>query len=291
MNEIQHSTENPATAGDFSFRISDEPVVKMRRAPERQDAKTGNGFSDLGALVGDGALYMLARDPRSLFVYWNLDWDRRFAAANLTARPVHLRVLREDESEEATTSIDPMVGFSFVDVSSPATGYRCEIGCFEGDDWRTLARSAAGETPTAAMSDDLAADFATLPLHLSFQRLIEIFRANRTERATLSESVANMQSKARALRDSMSAEDWSRFVDSAENVANAESIFGLRGVRSQELASLLRPVNGDSTRRTSSRENLARWRRLGERFGGSSWSGGASERNGNFGLSSLGGSS
>ncbi|MEO6871309.1 MAG: DUF4912 domain-containing protein [Chthoniobacterales bacterium] len=291
MNETEYPTENPAAAGEFSFRISDQPVVETRRAPEQPDEQAGNGSRDLAAPVGDDALHMLARDPRSLFVYWTLDWDRRFAVANLAARPVHLRIFREDESEETTTAIDPRAGFTFVDVSAPGAGYRCEIGCCEGEDWKTLARSEADATPAAAMSDDLAADFATLPLHLSFQRLIDIFRANPAEKTKLSQSVAHMQSKARTLQASMSPEDWSQLVDSAEAVANGEKTFGLRGVQGTELAALLRTVNEDGKRQNPSPENLARWRQLGERFGGSSWSGGASERNGSFGSSSLGGSS
>lgn len=292
MNEIENATENPAAvAGGFSFRISDEPVVETRRAPEQLNAQTDDGSGDLAALMGDDALHMLARDPGSLFVFWTLDWDRRFASAKLTARPVHLRVFREDESEETTTGIDPLAGFLFVDVSAPGAAYRCEIGCFEGEDWKTLARSEAGETPAAAMSDDLEADFATLPLHFSFQRLIEVFRANPAEETTLARSVAHMQSKARALQASMSTEDWSQLVDSAEATANAESTFGLRGVRRAELEALLRTVKEDGTRQNPSPENLAGWRDLGERFGGSSWSGGSSEGNGNFGGSSLGGAS
>lgn len=291
MTETEYATENPAAAGEFSFRISDQPVVETRRAPEQPDAQAGDGSRDLAALIGDDALHMLARDPRSLFVYWTLDWGRRFAAANLTARPVHLRIFREDESEETTTAIDPMAGFTFVEVSAPGAGYRCEIGCYEGENWKTLARSEAGETPAAAMSEDLAADFATLPLHLSFQRLIDIFRANPAKKTKLSQSVAHMQSKARTLQASMSPEDWSQLVDSAEAVANGEKTFGLRGVQGTELAALLRTVKEDGKRQIPSPENLARWRQLGERFGGSSWSGGSSERNGSFGSSSLGGSS
>jgi hypothetical protein len=62
-------------------------------------------------------------------------------------------------------------------------------------------------------------------------------------------------------------------------------------VDAPELAALLRSVKDDSVRQMPSLENLARWRWLGERFGGSSWSGGSSERNGNLGGSSYVGSS
>jgi uncharacterized protein DUF4912 len=291
MNETKNKAENPATADEFRFQISEEPVVQTKRAAQLRDAKFRNGSGGIAAPAGGDALHLLARDPRSLFVYWDVDLDRCFATANLTARQIHLRVLREDESEEATIEIDPLAGFSFVEVSAPAAAYRCEIGCFDGEDWRTLARSEAAQTPAAAMSEDLNAEFATLPLHLSFQRLIELFRAGRPDHARLCHSVAKMQSKARTLKDSLSTDEWSQLVNSAEATEDAERRFGLRGAQPPELTALLRSVEEDSAQQNPSSENLARWRELGDPFGVSSWSGGSSERTGSFGSSSLGGSS
>ncbi len=290
MDKTENAAQNSAIGGGFSFQISNNPVVETRRAPEQPKAADGKSPDDV-AILADDTLHLLARDPRSLFVYWNLDWPGRFAAANLSARPVHLRIFREDEGEETTIGIDPEARFSFVEVSRPEASYRCEMGCFEGDDWRTLARSATAETPAAAMSENPEARFATVPLHLSFHRLIQIFRVNGVDKVTLSESIADMHAKARLLADSMSPEDWSEFVGSAESAVNAGAALGLSGVDAPELAALLRSVKDDSVRQMPSLENLARWRWLGERFGGSSWSGGSSERNGNLGGSSYVGSS
>ena len=47
------------------------------------------------------------------------------------------------------------------------------------------------------MSDDVSAQFATLPIHLSFQRLLEMIRATQPEGATLARSVAELQDAAR----------------------------------------------------------------------------------------------
>lgn len=268
-------TMTPSHANEVGtgFRVSDKPVVESRRTPRQPMSEPAGGSVGLPDAFSDHALYVIARDPKSLFVYWDLDLSRRFADAGLSQRQVQLRVLREDGSEEAAAEIDPMVGYSFVDVSTPGTRYACELGCVDGSEWKTLVRSGSTETPEAAMSDDLAADFATLPFHLSFQRLIDIFRASPKDEKTLSESVARMQTKARTLQASLPAGDWLKLVGAATASLNAEAGFGLSGVPSSDLATLLRTVKCDSSQRVPSPENLVRLRHLGESFGGSSWGG------------------
>ncbi len=255
------------------FRISDEPVVESRRSPEEQTGQRARSSSDWLQAFGDDALYVIARDPKTLFIYWNLGLSKRFAEAGLGVRELHSRVLREDGSEEAAGQIEPALGYAFVEVSSPGGRYTCELGCFEGSEWKTLARSGVTETPAAAMSDDLEAEFATLPLHLSFQRLIDIFRTSPQDKKTLALSLAGMQARARTLEASMSTADWSKLVNLAAASVDAEAGFGLSGVRPSELAALLRTVKCNTSQQAPSPENLVRLRELGESLVGSSWGG------------------
>jgi len=111
------------------------------------------------------------------------------------------------------------------------------------------------------MSEDSSADFARLPIHLSFQRLIDIFQATKVERSTLACSVAELQENAQALEDALN--------DAARSGADTELAILLETALRGEA-----PTAGQ----------LAQWKQLGERFGGASW-GGASGRG--FGGSSL----
>lgn len=285
-------TEDLTAKTEAGFQISDEPVIEARRG----EGESAGSVGEWSGGLADDSLYILARDPQSLFVYWTLDWEPRFAAAGLgeTQRQVQLRVLREDETEEATAPIDPLAGFAFVNVSSPGANYTCELGCFEGTEWKSLARSSATQTPLATLSEDLSADFATLPFHLSFQRLVDIFRSGPNGKGTkLAASVGDLQGKARALQASMSSVDWSKLVEAASSLVDAENGLGLPGVERDDIATLLRTVKEDTTRTLPSPEKLEEWRRLGERSGGSSWGGESSPDNGERwgGPSSLGGSS
>ncbi len=268
--------QKPAAEAEEGFRISEKPVVKSYRGHRRAAAATVMGFDQMSGPASEESLYILARDPKSLFVYWNHDWAERCVGDGSSRRKLHLRVLGEDGREDKTTEIDPAVGFAFVDVSSPATRYTCELGCFEGSEWRMVVHSGSAETPAAAMSDDLAADFATLPFHLSFQRLIDIFRARPMAKQTLAESVSRMQAEARKLQASISEVEWSKLIDTAAAVGDAEAGFCLDGARPPELAALLQTVKRDPRQWIPSPEKLERWKQLGEHFASSSWGGASS---------------
>ncbi len=197
-------------------------------------------------------LYTIARDPKTLFVYWDVNWTRLFEQAALSPRQVHLRIYRRDGSVEGTREINPFLEHCYLEVSSAGADYYCELGCFEGDDWTNLVRSGMAATPEDRLSDDLSARFATLPLHLSFQRMLNTFRASESTPATLAQRIGERQEKGMA----------------APN--------GKEGTRSSDLKTLLEAALRDPTRLQPSAEQLAQWQRLTEQFGGSSW-GGASE--------------
>jgi hypothetical protein len=172
------------------FQISDQPL-------DASDPAENEITESLPATYGTDLLYVIARDPGSLFVYWDLNWRRAFEKAGISARAIHLRTYRSDGAIENTQLINPFRGHCYVQVSGPGTSYYCELGCFEGEIWHELARSSKTATPESEMSDDLSATFATLPIHLSFQRLLEIFQATKKDGKGLAISVAELQAQVR----------------------------------------------------------------------------------------------
>lgn len=242
-----------------SFRISEQPVVEIQRAVEQPVAEGSAGLGELPSSYGTDLLYVIARDPKSLFLYWDLDWPQAFATAGVSPRQVHLRIFRADGSIETTTEINPADSRCCADVSAPGTQYYCELGCFDGDEWRFLVRSTTATTPEAEMSADFSAAFATLPLHLSFQRLLETLEERTTE-----DAVAESEEKRWRKGFRRWAANRKVFL-SAENWIEPER----RGT--SELAMLLATAEDDNARTPLTSELHEQWRRLGERFGGSSW--------------------
>jgi len=230
-----------------------------------EEARRSVAGKELPASYGVDLLYVIARDPKSLFVYWDVDWKRLFAEAKLSPRQVHLRVFRDDGSVEATTEINPFTGHCYAAISAPGERYYCELGAFDADAWIGLARSGTAAAPNDTMSDDLSADFATLPLHLSFQRLLEILRATKANRGTLASLVAQLQQKAQVLRDSMAPDEWSLLMKTAAASLESEP--------SAELAAILQITPPGKAQPAPTAEMLEQWRELGERFGGASWGG------------------
>jgi hypothetical protein len=261
----QNHVKNPATSApadpqpEQGFHISDQPIVRSNRVPASPD---GSVFHELPASYDKDLLYVIARDPKSLFVYWDLNWKRLFARAGLSPRQVHLRIYREDGSIEGTCEINPFRGHCYAEVASAGAEYYCEIGCFEDDEWTSLVRSGKAATPQDRISEDLSAQFATLPIHLSFQRLLDLVGATQPESATLARSVAALQESGRVIPGGTTPDEWSRLV------ATAVSLNG-NGAPVADVVALLKAARAT----VPTAEELAQWRRLAEQFGGSSWGG------------------
>ncbi len=251
------SSSNPPT--DAGFRISDEPVL-------RSNGLSASGKGALSAGVPTAAeadlLYVIARDPKTLFVYWDLNWKRLFAQAGLVPCQVHLRIYRADGAVEGTREINPFRGHCYADVGAAGTGYYCELGCLVDDEWQSLVRSGKAATPDDRMSDDFTAQFATLPLHLSFQRMLDSLRGTEAKGATLAKSVAQFQEKAGATPGT----------NGSANGASATAASDLNAL--EQAARAVPPPTA---------AEIAQWKKLGEEFQGTRW-GGAS--GGGFGGSS-----
>jgi hypothetical protein len=173
---------------------------------------------------------------------------------------------------EGTQEINPFRGHCFAEVGAAGAEYYCELGSFEGVEWKGLVRSSTTATPEASRSDDFTAEFAALPAHLSFQRLLDILGGTHLDRTTLARSVAQLQEDARRLQSKIAPGELNGADGDATNRANAADLSAL-----VEMALRCAPPATPTT------EELARWREFGERYGGSSW-GGASK--GGFGQSS-----
>ena len=188
------------------FRISNGPVIRLTDEEQMHDF---GDVVELPRVYGSPILFAIARDPRTIFTYWNIDWPSIFAKAAPVDRQVHLRVYRSDGSEETVTAVEPMVGNSYLTVSEPRESYRVEIGYYHpAAVWNSVATSDDVKMPPERAAENVDVDVATIPFHLSFQRLIDLFRVSNTD--ALSEIISRLQKRAVTDEDRalLTPEEW-----------------------------------------------------------------------------------
>jgi hypothetical protein len=181
---IQTKTRVPREKGQAgaSVRMAKYPVnestsIPKKNSPRRSKTPTVQEslaacdlLSDLGSLphsYGEQVLFLVAQDPHWLFTYWDIDISRH------PGGPCILRV------EEASGVLEQEIEVSFetrnwyIPVKKAGGSYAVEIGFHRHGKWNPISRSPIATTPRDKFSESAAFDFATLPMHISFQRLVE----------------------------------------------------------------------------------------------------------------------
>jgi len=157
------------------FHISRKPIVRPATGHHAHYA------ADAVRLPrGDGPpiLFAIARDPRTIFASWSVDWQSAFEKNIPVNRQVHLRVCRADGLEEMRVVVEPMASTQYVTRSDLDGPYRLEIGYYQpADVWHLIATSNEVLMPSDRIAEYGDLDVATVPLHLRFQQLHELFGA------------------------------------------------------------------------------------------------------------------
>ncbi len=176
------------------FRISNGPVIRPTKVAKREDDDLGD-MVELPRAFGAPILFAIARDPQTIFTYWSIDWSTIFAQAMPVDRQVHLRVYTVDGAQETSAAVEPMAGNSYLPVSQPRGVYRVEIGYYQPEDvWNSVAVSDEVVMPPDNVATGIDIDVATIPLHLSFQQLLDLFRVSNG--ANLTEIISEFQKRA-----------------------------------------------------------------------------------------------
>ena len=123
-------------------------------------------------------LFAIARDARSIFACWNIDWRSVFENGIPADRQVHLRVIGKNGVIETRVTVEPMSAAHYLTISGLHDSYLVEIGYFQPfDTWHSVATSSEVAMPPQRSVGIGDVDLATIPLHLSFQELTNLFAA------------------------------------------------------------------------------------------------------------------
>jgi hypothetical protein len=179
--------------GGAEFVLSSQPMV----APEERALDALRDYENLGELprsYGGAFLFAIARDPHTLFVYWDIDWATVFGDMPPEDRKAHLRVLWHEGIEESTVAVEPLAASHLLSVTHARSSYRVEIGYYAPEQvWNSVAISTAVITPPDDVAESHPVDVATMPFHLSFQRIVDTFRGSKYDGDALAEIVGQLQ--------------------------------------------------------------------------------------------------
>jgi hypothetical protein len=157
------------------FKICKDPRVHLAEEGPLADAGDRMGPT---RMRGQPFLFAIARDARTIFTSWSIDWRCVFEKAIPADRQVHLRLIGEDGVIETRVAVEPMIATQYLTISGLHGSYRVEIGYFQPfDTWHSVATSNEVDMPPHGNVELADVDLATIPFHLSFQHLANLFGA------------------------------------------------------------------------------------------------------------------
>ena len=192
-----------------AFKVSKKTVVQSKTEEDVHKYEATRGpspvpaFEELGNLpecYGEEILYLIARDPHWLFAYWEIDWSK-YPKSKMQKgeHRIFLKISTADGAEESRIEINPDAKNWYVPVNHPATLYLGEIGWLDKKGaWKSIVRSLPAATPPDTLSDEAKTSFATIPFHLTFQRIMEMVRGAMRQDENLSQTLSRLQSEGRA---------------------------------------------------------------------------------------------
>jgi hypothetical protein len=127
-------------------------------------------MADLGELprsYGMDSIFLVAQEPHWLFTYWDIDISLHPGGKTF------LRVTGAGEAVESEIEVPFETRNWYIPVNNAGEEYTVEIGYFRGSQWHAIARSITVRTPKDKVSESEDFQYATIPLHLSFQKLME----------------------------------------------------------------------------------------------------------------------
>lgn len=230
---IAHEENDAASA---KFALGHESTWAPTETPAYEE------LGELPASYQEDTLFLIARDPRWLFCYWDFDYaPYPGAAMRGGVRQFFLKITTAQGAEENLVEIAPEARNWYVPVSQPGTTYTAEIGFFEKTGaWHSIVRSAATVTPADALAPEANADFATVPAHIAFERLLEMMKDRMTEGESLISALARIAGEGRLEFRAGSAPTWTDEQKRLLAALLGDALINRIGMGSKEIDQLLR---------------------------------------------------
>jgi hypothetical protein len=228
-----------------SFRLREASAIPLAAgatestpsSPSREPVDLDQ-LGELPQSYGSDTIFLIAQEPHWLFTYWDIDISRHPGGKTF------LRVYEGEKTVEAEIEVPFETRNWYIPVKQAGAKYTVEIGYLRGSVWNVIARSHTIETPTDHLSESDQFDYATIPLHLSFQKLMEGIQQATKSGETLISSLSRLQKEGQLFAFGSGAVSG----PSLEQRIILEALFGSNfleelasgGLSSQELESKVR---------------------------------------------------
>jgi hypothetical protein len=231
------------------YKISEGPVTSSSLPRPDVEELTG-----LPVHFGEPLLVAIARDPRTLFVCWSVDWPSAFAKGLPADRCAHVRI--RQNGNEKTVAVEPMSGSCAIEELEAGETYSVELGYYAPPEtWNNVVTGNEVMMPFTSESDEMV-DVATVPFHLTFQRMLSVFR--RSNGDDLAQTLAKFQERANRSDLSRDETEVLRALDLSREDLQKTAVARDSLAKSERLRERGGKLFGGSS--------------LNEGFGGSSWS-------------------
>ncbi|MBE0539924.1 MAG: DUF4912 domain-containing protein [Verrucomicrobia bacterium] len=153
--------------------------------------------TELPTAYGTGRLFLTARDPHWLYANWDLTRDQQlrynaFSTDGHLILRIYVGAVRGEPVAEI--HVHPESRHWFAHVERAETRYAAELGYYEAPrQWTTIATSGATLTPPDTISPDTTFSFATIPVEVSFARLVAIVQRAAYENTPLAQAVEELR--------------------------------------------------------------------------------------------------
>lgn len=144
-------------------------------------------LGELPRSYGSDTIFLVAQEPHWLFTYWDIDISRH------PGGPTFLRAYQDSGVPEAEIEVPFETRNWYIPVKVAGGKYTVEIGYYRGNSWNVITRSKTIQTPPDRVSGSAQFDCATIPLHLSFQKLVDSVHDSVQGGQSLTEALSHAQ--------------------------------------------------------------------------------------------------
>jgi len=203
---------------------------------------------------GYGDMFVVARDPHWLFTYWDFDYSKLPGQ-----RQLGLQVFRDD-ALETTIDINEIARNWYLPVQAANASYRVVFGYKDGQGtWHSVGEAGPTHTPPEAVSKEWDTLFATVPIHLTFNLLVDVVEAAKNRGEPLAEALARLQQA--ALNGGSRSPNWGPAqLQMLETLFGKDLLARLSSMNSSELSTFLRADLSAPTSSESASELVAKSR-------------------------------